>query len=341
MAWLGATMQTLAIITIGASALGLLSSCGGPASNDEGGEATSGPVGPGGDDADAQTGSGGDTTPGGGSSGRADEGTGAPQPGDDDADSGAGPAPVSFDLGTLPDAPGAGACVQDVDIVFVMDVSTTMGGFLATLADEILAVDQALAQFDLPSDPHYGLVVFVDDAAILNTGQPYPDALALQADFQMWSTFTASNQQVGGGNSNGTWPENSLDALWLAANGFLWRPAESTLRLVIHTTDDTFWDGPTVGNNIPIQHGYAETVMALQDAQVRVFSFADEIGGSCSCLDVSMGWSTPYEMQTPIPEATDGAVYDINAVLSGAVSLGDAIFASVEESYCDPYDPVG
>lgn len=271
-------------------------------------------------------------------SGPATSGTDSTAGDDSDPD----PSPVLFDLGALPDAPdGNVPCVQDVDIVFVMDVSTTMGGFLGTLADEILAVDQALAQFDLPSEPHYGLVVFVDDAAMLGGGQPYPDALALQADFQMWSGFTSSNQQVGGGNSNGTWPENSIDALWLAANEFAWRPADSTLRLVIHTTDDTFWDGPTTANNVMIEHGYAETVTALQDAQVRVFSFADEIGGSCNCLDVSMGWSTPYLMQTPIPEATDGAVYDIHAVLSGAVSLGDAIFASVEESYCDPYDPVG
>ena len=40
-----------------------------------------------------------------------------------------------------------------------------------------------------------------------------------------------------------------------------------TLRLVIHTTDDTFWDGPTVGNGVDIQYGYADTVAALQQAQ--------------------------------------------------------------------------
>lgn len=248
---------------------------------------------------------------------------------------------VYFDLGGVPDTPGGKACEQSIDIVFVMDVSTTMGGFINMLADEMLEVDAAIQALDLPLEPHYGLAVFVDDAALLNGGAPYADATALRDDFIMWSNFTASNQQVGGGNSNSTWTENSLDALYLAATGFQWRPADTTTRIVIHTTDDTFWDGPTTGNGIMIQHGYAETVQALQDATARVYSFADDIGGSCSCLDVTPGWSAPYMGMLPIPEATDGGVYDIGNVLSGTVSLTDAINTAVEESYCEPYEPQG
>jgi hypothetical protein len=43
----------------------------------------------------------------------------------------------------------------------------------------------------------------------------------------------------------------------------------------------------------------------------------------------------------PIPVATDGAVFDIQQVLSGAVSLSAAINEAVEESMCDPYTPQG
>jgi len=247
---------------------------------------------------------------------------------------------VYFDLGVVPDTPGS-KCESGIDIVFVMDVSTSMGGLLAQMADEILEVDAAIEKLDLPTDTHYGLAVFVDDAALLNDGAPYDDAAALQADFIMWSNFTASNEQVGGGNSNYTWTENSIDALYLAATDFEWRPAESTTRIVIHTTDDTFWDGPTNGNGVPILHGYEETVEALQDATVRVYSFADQIGGACGCDDVTPGWSTPYLGMLPVPEATDGGVYDINQILGGTVSLADAINTAVEESYCDPYEPVG
>ncbi len=254
----------------------------------------------------------------------------------DDGDLSTGPG-VSFDLGIVPDAP-MDDC-QSIDIVFVMDVSTTMGGFIQILADEILAVDAAIQSLDLSSPPQYGLVVFVDDAAIINGGVPYLDAQTLQSDFLMWANFTSSNQQVGGGNGNTTFAENSLDALYLAASDFQWRQAANTTRLVIHTTDDTFWDGPTVGNGIPILHGYAETVTALQDELVRVYAFADDIGGSCSCEDVTPGWSTPYQGMASIPDATDGGVFDIQQVLSGAVTLTDAINGAAEESYCEPYTP--
>ncbi|MBC8074213.1 MAG: VWA domain-containing protein [Deltaproteobacteria bacterium] len=296
-----------------------------------------------------ETGSGDPAT--GESSGRPGEATGAPgdtgDPDDDDgttaaASSGSEGPQQYFDVGALPDLPGIDPrCEQNLDIVFVIDVSTTMGEFIGLLSEEMLAVDAAVQELDLLSAPHYGLAVFVDDAALLNDGQPYDDALALQDDFEYWADFTSSNEQVGGGNGNSTWTENSLDGLYFAAEQFDWRPAGQTTRIIVHVTDDTFWDGPTVGNGVAILHGYEETVDELQDETVRVFSFADTIGGSCECEDVSPGWSTPYMDMTPIPEATDGGVFDINMILAGTVSLTEAIDAAVEESYCNPYVPTG
>jgi hypothetical protein len=240
------------------------------------------------------------------------------------------------------DAEGGGdGCMQDVDVVFVMDVSTTMGPFLGKLEQEILVVDQALAALDLPHEPHYGLVVFVDDVLLVDAGAPYTDVAQLQADFATWNAFTSSNQQVGGGNSNFTWPENSLDALFLAAKGFQWRPPVETLRLIIHTTDDTFWDGPTTGNGVAIQHGYHETILALQQEQVRDFSFAAHIGGSCECEDVSPGWFGPYLGMESIPKATHGGVFDIDLVLADQLSLSQAINDAIIETMCDPYPPPG
>lgn len=248
------------------------------------------------------------------------------------ADSGSGPAGDE----------GTNMCQQDIDIVFVMDVSTSMGPFLGKLADEILVVDQAIADLGLPNPPHYGLVVFVDDAAILNTGAPYADVQTLRSDFQQWSAFTSTNSQVSGGGSNSTWPENSLDALFLAGAGFQWRAeGDATLRMIIHTTDDTFWNGPTTADGVSIMHGYDEVVGALQDRQIRVFSFAAQIGGSCECEDVTPGWSSPYMGQTPLPEATDGEVYDIDLVLANQLSLSAAIGEAITVSMCDPYTPVG
>jgi hypothetical protein len=243
--------------------------------------------------------------------------------------------------GDSADDGGDGECMQDVDVVFVMDVSTTMGPFLTKLEQEILVVSSALDQLPLPNEPHYGLVVFVDDVLLVNAGAPYTDVSQLQNDFATWNAFTASNQQVGGGNSNFTWPENSLDGLHLGAKGFQWRPAEDTLRMIIHTTDDTFWDGPTNGNGVAIQHGYAETVTALQQEQVRDFSFAAKIGGSCNCENVEPGWFTPYMGMDSIPDSTDGGVFDIDLVLANQISLSEAINDAIIDKMCDPYPPPG
>jgi hypothetical protein len=261
------------------------------------------------------------------------------------ADSSGGTDKLDIGVGTNAtegDVDGTDDCQQDIDIVFVMDVSTSMGPILSTLADDILVVDQTIAGLGLPNPPHYGLVVFVDDAVILNSGGPYPDVETLRADFMQWSSFTSSNQQVGGGNDNTTWPENSLDALYIAGAGFQWRSAgDETLRMIIHTTDDTFWDGPTDANGVAIAHGYDEVVDALQQGSIRTFSFASQIGGSCECEDVTPGWSTPYQGKTPIPEATDGSVFDLDLVLGGQLSLSAAITGAIDETMCEPYTPVG
>ena len=280
--------------------------------------------------------------------GTGDDGVSSTSAGDGDGDDGVGDGEadtgIRFDVGEgdgdgNPDGPTT--CDENVDIVFVMDVSTSMDAFLDKLADEILVVDQALQALDLPGEPHYGLVVFVDDYALLLGGAPYPDVQTLRADFLQWSAFTSSNQQVGGGNSNYTWTENSLDALYAAATGFQWRPADSTLRMVIHTTDDTFWEGPRVANGVQIERGYAETVEALQQAEVRVFSFTAALGGSCTCENVTAGWSAPYMGMDPIPMATDGAVFPIEEVLSGQLSLSAGINDAVEDKMCMPYPPPG
>jgi hypothetical protein len=265
--------------------------------------------------------------------------------GDGDGDSSGDGDGDDVKLDTLPDesaddGPDPMDCIQDVDIVFVMDVSTTMGPFFDKLEAEIQAVDTALQAFDLPNPPHYGLVVFVDDFTLVNTGVPYTDVATLRADFEEWNNFTATNQQTKGGGYNSTWTENSLDALYAAAGGFQWRPVDTTLRMIIHTTDDTFWNGPTVGNGINILHNYPETIDILQSRQIRMFTFADYIGGQCECDDVSMGFFTDFQGQPPIPAQTGGGAFNIGEVLAGIISLSDAITTSVEESYCEEYPPV-
>ncbi len=244
---------------------------------------------------------------------------------------------IVLDSGTGGGSGDGGVCEQSVDVVFVMDVSTSMGPFLSRLASEIEVVDQAVQALGLPAPPRYGLAVFVDDVLVANNGQPYADAKALKADFEKWSGFTSSNKQVGSSISNTTFPENSLDALHAAAAQFAWRPLGSVQRLIIHTTDDTFWQGPGTNNGVNVMHNYGEVQQILQKNQIRVFSFAEKLGGSCECDDVTAGWFGPYMGTPALPTSTGGGVFELSQVMSNQVSLSASINGAVDSSLCQPY----
>lgn len=224
---------------------------------------------------------------------------------------------------------------QQIDVVFTVDVSTTMNFMLGKIGREIAAVDAAVRAHNL--DARYGLVVFVDDVLVTHGGQPFADLAALQHELAVWQAFTASNRQIQSADLNLDWPENTLDALHAAAAEFAWRPAATTLRAVVHATDDEFGEAPAIQSGQPVGHGYRQTVAALQAAEIRVFSFAARIGGQCECLDVTAGLFAPYRGQQAIPAATGGAVFDIDAVAAGTLNFGAAVSGALQAAVCTHY----
>jgi hypothetical protein len=228
-------------------------------------------------------------------------------------------------------------CYDYIDIVFVIDVSTTMSYILDTLYNEIGVVWDAALQID--PDPHFGLVVFVDDTTVTNSGQTYTQVAGIQAKFKEWYNHTSSNEQTQSTATNGDWPENTLDALAAATADFAWRDQAKTLRVIIHATDDTFLEKPaSFSSGIKAQHTYAETVTGLQGATIRVASFTAKLGGISGNANVQPGFSQPYKGQTAIPQATSGQVYDIDQV-GTSISLADAINDFVINALCEDYVP--
>jgi hypothetical protein len=266
----------------------------------------------------------------------------------------------------------ADVCEDVVDVVFVLDVSSSMGFVLDQLEQGIGQV--VTAANDLAPDAHFGLVPFVDnfvldDSGDLDGGVVHTGASTLQAAFAYYrENFTTPNRNPGDGLSGPTTQnpiceENALDALYAAATAFPWRP--SATRVIIVATDDTFiehpdnygdrdGDGDTTSTDYPREGDYpalrtlSETVTALTGNRIRVFSFTrlEPPGildftrcGTPRRLPweaITNGWSAPYNGADPIPAATDGANFDVDQVRDGVLSLEDTINNVVVDSYCNP-----
>lgn len=268
----------------------------------------------------------------------------------------------------------AAVCTDSVDVVLVLDVSSSMGFILDSLEAEFSRVVDAATE--LAPDPHFGLLPFVDNWAFDRTGAleggvVHVEAATLRAAFgDIRRTYTDPNRNPADGPDGPTMQnpiceENALDALNAAATEFPWR--DPSTRVIILVTDDTFLerpdnygdrdgDGDTDSMDFPSEGDYPaettidETVTALRDRLIRVFSFSRLAPppiwdfGRCGTgrrlpwEAVSDGWSTDYGAHAPIPEQTDADNLDVDQVLSGDVSLADAITDLVTESYCDPVD---
>jgi hypothetical protein len=265
----------------------------------------------------------------------------------------------------------SGDCTEGVDVVLVLDVSSSMGFVLDELEQDIGGVVDA--SNELAPGAHFGLVAFSDNGALIGGGDleggvVHTQAASLISAFaETQATYTDYDRNPGDGPDgpiaqNPICEEDGLDALHLAATDFPWR--DDAARVVIMATDDTFLERPdnygdgngdgTIGNNewfepsegdYPAQWTVAETTDALTSAAIRVFSFtALEPMSGCGTgrrmndEDVSDGWSTPYDGAAPFPDATDGRNYDLGAVESGSISLADTIADVVVESHCNPID---
>lgn len=272
-----------------------------------------------------------------GPGGRVDAGPGAMM----DAGPGAGPDAQARDGGPPIDAP-LPLCTAPIDVVFVIDVSTSMADELGRIRTGIASIWSAASA--LTTDTQFSMIVFVDDVLAVNGCAPFDSVAAMQAEFDTWRVFCASNNNPGGSpGSNADCPENSLDALYRAAE-CPWRTGAT--RILIHVTDDTFVERPAslsglFGDGVAVQHTYDEVVSALTSAEIRVGAFAapgagEECGAGMS-TNVGQGFHEAYVGRPAIPMATGGQAWSIRDVRAGTLDMAEAINTLIAAEYCTLY----
>jgi hypothetical protein len=241
-----------------------------------------------------------------------------------------------------------GACRVPLDVVLVVDVSSSMTHEMSALAAG--ANDLWATAHSLSTDATISLVVFVDDALAVDGAPPFPvtggcmpfgtpDDLALE--LMTWQMTCASGQDPVSHMQNHDCPENSLDAIMLAATTCPTRP--NATRVIIHVTDDTFEERPAVlsgqwGGGVPVQFNYLETSVALTDGRWIFGVFSDTgVGDDCGAghsPDVGRGFSGAFGAQPSLPDATGGQWWDLRQVRAGTLDMSATINAFLRSVYC-------
>ncbi|MFO0711114.1 MAG: hypothetical protein U0353_14800 [Sandaracinus sp.] len=214
-----------------------------------------------------------------------------------------------------------------LDVVFVLDVSTSMEESLDALRAGIGDVWTAASA--LSPDPRFSLVVFVDDALAVNGCTPFASVDELRAGFDTWRAFCASNESPVSHAYNTDFPENSMDALYTAATTCTFR--EGATRIVVHVTDDTFFERPAVfSDSVTCQHTYDEVARAYVAFELRLASFHDT-------ADHPEGFSAPYRGGASLVDRTGGASFSFDDVVSGRLDMGESIRTFVQTEFCTPF----
>ena len=235
-----------------------------------------------------------------------------------------------------------GICSEPLDVVFSIDVSTSMAGELSAVREGMASIWSTAHA--LSSNVQFSLVVFVDDALVVNACAPFATQEDLAAQLETWRMFCASNQSPVSHRQNLDCPENSLDALVLAATTCPFR--DGSTRILVHVTDDTFAERPGVlsgewGGGVFVEHTYAETAEALVLHQVRVGAFAiPGVGEDCGAgrsADVGRGFHAPFGDAASLPMATGGRVWDLREVRAGRLHMEDAINEMLRAEYCTSF----
>jgi hypothetical protein len=204
--------------------------------------------------------------------------------------------------------------LEPLDLVFVLDVSTTMNE-TASLRQAALDLFDAAASRGL--DVRFGLTTFVNDVVVHRDGAFLDrEGFLAELDSQLVPETRVPDPALPRQLLNFDFPENGLGALYRSAAEFDFRPGAR--RYLLFVTDGSFLEPPAVfSNGSPALHSYAEVARILADREVRLFSVHSR--------DHGRGLSTNYDGGPSLVTLTGGTWFEISDVDSGRLALGDLL----------------
>lgn len=250
----------------------------------------------------------------------------------------AGVDATPFDAEGFDAADAPPTCTQPLDVVFVLDVSSTMEPELTAFRDAMPAIWASALSLDPTAQ--LSLVAFVDDVLVMNDCAGFATADDMIRVIDGFRVSAPMNRNVVNTTLvNQDCAENSLDALYDAATMCPFRTRSA--RVMIHATDDTFVERPGVlsgewGGGVFVASTYAEVVTAMVSRSIHLgalsWSGAGEFCGAGTSPDTGQGFHTSFGGQLALPQLTAGVVWDGRALRGGTLDLAgevSALFDSV------------
>jgi len=231
--------------------------------------------------------------------------------------------PIRATAVARPVAPADAAPAEPLDLVLVLDVSTTMN----ELADLRAALQGAFDRVESRgADVRFGLTTFENGVRVHRGGA----FLEREAFFEELDSQLVSGRWVPDPDQprqllNFDFPENALDALGRSAVEFEFRPGAR--RRLLLMTDDTFLDPPEVfSDGTPVLYAYDEVARELEAHEIRLYSVHDPLRGR--------GLSSSRDGEPALVARTGGAWFEISDVDRGTLALGPLLLELISGRTC-------
>ena len=233
--------------------------------------------------------------------------------------------PLSLSARALEPPPrGESDPIAPLDLVFVLDVSTTMDE-MASLRGAIEELFDFIGGSDL--DVRFGLTTFVNDVIVHRDGSFLDrDAFFSEFDSQLVAGKWVPDAQNARQLVNFDFAENSLTALYRSATEFEFR--QGARRYFLLMTDATFAEPPSeFSDGTRARHGFGEVSQTLEEREIRLFSVHDGSRGQ--------GLSTPHRGRPSLVALTRGTWFELSEVSSGALTLDTLLADLLVAPACD------